>query len=98
MKPQFAAQAGTFESSDAIVLVEPLNTGDGRKTEISSSVMLQYGENIKLIVNELLNQYQMEDIHLIIKDKGALELTIRARIETALKRSLGLEQGTMKES
>jgi len=96
MKPKIAAQSGTFESSDVIVLIEPLPENSGRKLEISSTVMQQYGDSFKQIVTDMLDQYNMTDIHLIAKDKGALEPTIKARIETAIKRSLNLQQGTIK--
>ncbi len=95
MKPKIAAQSGTFESSDVIVLIEPLPKGSGRKIEISSTVMQQYGESFKKIVDEMLDFYEMTDIHLIAKDKGALEPTIKARLETAIKRSLGQQEGTI---
>jgi citrate lyase subunit gamma (acyl carrier protein) len=95
MKPKIAAQSGTFESSDVIVLIEPLPNKSGRKIEISSTVMQQYGESFRQIVEDMLDLYDMTDIHLIAKDKGALEPTIKARLETAIKRSLGQQEGTL---
>jgi len=97
MKPKIPAQAGTFESSDVIVLIEPLPDKSGRRIEISSSVMQQFGESFNKIVIDLLDQFEMTDIHLIAKDKGALEPTIKARLETAIKRSLDLQEGTLKQ-
>lgn len=88
MKPIKSAQAGTFESSDAIVLIEPMADSSGRKIEIESAVMLQYGENLRSILVEILDSYQLTDLHIIIKDKGALEPVLRARIETAIERSI----------
>jgi len=96
MKPKIAAQSGTFESSDVIVLIEPLPEGSGRKIEISSTVMQQFGASFRQIVDEMLDQYEMTDIHLIAKDKGALEPTIKARLETAIQRSLDQQEGTVK--
>jgi citrate lyase subunit gamma (acyl carrier protein) len=96
MKPKIAAQSGTFESSDVIFLIEPLPENSGRKLEISSTVMQQFGENFKRIVTEMLDQYDITDIHLIAKDKGALEPTIKARLETAILRSLEEQEGTLK--
>jgi len=95
MKPKIAAQAGTFESSDVIFLIEPLPKGAGRKLELTSTVMQQFGESLKRIVVEMLDQFEMTDIHLIAKDKGALEPTIKARLETAIKRALGQQEGTL---
>lgn len=96
MKPKIAAQSGTFESSDVIFLIEPLPKNSGRKLDLSSTVMLQFGDSFKRIVDEMLDQYEMTDIHLIAKDKGALEPTIKARLETAIKRSLDEQEGTVK--
>ena len=96
MKPKIAAQSGTFESSDVIFLIEPLPDNSGRKLEISSTVMQQFGASFNQIVVEMLDQYQLTDIHLIAKDKGALEPTIKARLETAIKRSLDQQEGTLK--
>ncbi len=95
MKPKMPAQSGTFESSDVIILIEPLPSRSGRKIEISSTVMKQYGASFTQIVDEMLDKFDMTDIHLIAKDKGALEPTIKARLETAIKRSLGQQEGTL---
>jgi citrate lyase subunit gamma (acyl carrier protein) len=95
MKPINPAQSGTFESSDVIVLIEPMPKNSGRKIEISSTVMQQFGASFQQIVTDMLDQYDLTDIHLIAKDKGALEPTIKARLETAIKRSLGQQEGTL---
>ena len=58
--------------------------------------MQQFGANFNRIIVEMLDQYDMTDIHLIAKDKGALEPTIKARLETAIKRSLDEQEGTLK--
>jgi len=36
------AQAGSFESSDIMILIKPSEENSGRKLEIDSNVMLQY--------------------------------------------------------
>ncbi len=95
MTPKFKAQAGTFESSDIMILIEPLEKDSGRKVDISSTVILQFEDDIKATINQVLDKLQIEDLHLIAKDKGALTQTIEARVETAVKRSLGIQEGTM---
>lgn len=95
MKPISAAQSGTFESSDVIVLIEPMPKNSGRKIEVSSTVMQQFGVSFRKIVDDMLDLYELTDLHLIAKDKGALEPTIKARLETAIKRSLGQQEGTL---
>ena len=89
------AQSGSFESSDIIVLIEPVAKNKGRNIEIDSTVMLEYGESIEKLILQKLDDYAISDIHLIVKDKGALEPTINARLETAILRSSNLQKGTL---
>ena len=95
MTPKFKAQAGTFESSDIMVLIEPVDEGTGRQVDLSSTVMLQFEEDIKATINQVLDEMKIGHVHLIAKDKGALNPTIKARVETAIKRSLGIQEGTL---
>jgi citrate lyase subunit gamma (acyl carrier protein) len=87
MKPKIPAQAGTLESSDALVLVEPVSEGAGRRIELESNVMMQYGRHIRQQVTAMLDQLGVADVRIMVKDKGALDAAIRARVETALRRS-----------
>lgn len=89
------AQSGSFESSDIIVLIEPVAKDKGRHIEIDSTVMLEYGESIEKLILQKLDDYAISDIHLIVKDKGALEPTINARLETAITRASNLQKGTL---
>ena len=89
------AQSGSFESSDIIVLIEPVAKDKGRHIEIDSTVMLEYGESIERLILQKLDDYAISDIHLIVKDKGALEPTINARLETAIIRASNLQKGTL---
>lgn len=85
MKIQKASFAGTMESSDAQVTIEP-GTGTIDLT-IESSVMNQYGRQIKVTVLETLEALEITDAKIIVIDKGALECTIKARVECAVFRS-----------
>ena len=78
------AVAGTMESSDVYVEVEPCN--DGIKIELESVVLKQFGESIKNTVIEVLAQQDVKNALIRIKDRGALDCVIRARVETALFR------------
>ena len=60
-----------------------------------STVMLQYGDDIQKMIISKLDEYDISDIRIIAKDKGALNPTITARIETALKRASNLQKGTL---
>ena len=82
-----SAAAGTLESSDCMVTVEP---GEGISLDLSSSVMNQYGRQIKATVLETLDRLQVESGHITVVDKGALDCTIKARVECAVFRSCGV--------
>jgi len=81
------AQAGTFESSDILILVQQNIGKTGRFLEIDSTVFSEYGESIRETINSVLDEFGVDEIHLTAKDKGALIPTIKARTETAIKRS-----------
>lgn len=81
------AMAGTLESSDAQVTVEPGT--DGIQLTLSSSVMNQYGRQIKATVLETLERLGVENAQVTVVDKGALDCTLKARVECAVYRSCG---------
>ena len=87
MEIQKAAVAGTLESSDAPVTVEP--GPGGIHLELSSSVMNQYGRQIKATVLETLERLGVTDAQVTVVDKGALDCTLKARVECAVFRSCG---------
>ena len=79
-----SAAAGTLESSDCMVTVEP---GEGITLDLSSSVMNQYGRQIKAAVLETLDRLGVQNVNVTVVDKGALECTLKARVECAVFRS-----------
>ncbi len=79
------AMAGTLESSDAQILVEP--NEEGIELLLSSSVMNQYGRQIKATVLETLERLDVKNARITVVDKGALDCTIKARVECAVFRS-----------
>lgn len=81
-----SAMAGTLESSDAQVTVEP---AEGLELHIQSSVLNQYGRQIKKTVLETLQQLEVADAKVTVIDKGALDCTLKARVECAVFRSCG---------
>jgi len=89
------AQAGSFESSDILILVEPVSEGAGRKLSIDSGVYKQYGSEIEKLIIKLLDKHKVDDIHLIANDKGAINPVIEARMETVLLRASGNQKGTL---
>ena len=79
-----SAMAGTLESSDAMVTVEPAT---GLEVSIESSVLNQYGRQIRATVLETLERLDVKDAKVIVVDKGALDCTLKARVECAVFRS-----------
>ncbi|MDR1580158.1 MAG: citrate lyase acyl carrier protein [Synergistaceae bacterium] len=79
------ASAGTLESSDCLVTVTL--SGNGIEYEgANSSIFLSRTERI---VREAMEKYSVDNASIRIQDQGALELTLRARVETAIERALG---------
>ena len=95
MKLIHSAQVGTFESSDIMILIEPADEGTGREIELNSNVILEYGDAILQTIHEILDQFEINDLKMVANDKGALSLTIKARVETAIKRALNIQEGTL---
>ncbi|WP_439185623.1 citrate lyase acyl carrier protein [Carboxylicivirga taeanensis] len=96
MELKSKAQAGSFESSDVLIMVEPVDKGAGRTIELKSIVMQQFGDDLLRQIHSELDGFNINDVRLIVNDKGALPPTISARLETALKRAAHLQTGTLK--
>ena len=80
-----AATAGTMESNDIMVTLEPAEAG-GIQIDLTSNVLQQFGAQIRSVITETLTEYGVENAAV---DKGALDCTIRARVTAALFRSAG---------
>lgn len=85
------ALAGTLESSDCMVTIEP---GDGSvDLELESAVIHQYGNQIRKVTLETLERLGVDSAKVRVVDKGALDCTIKARVECAVYRSTGQKAG-----
>ena len=80
------ASAGTMESSDAYVEIEP---AEDLQLQLESVVLGQFGEAIEAVVRDVLREQGVEKASVRIVDRGALECVLRARVETAVKRGKG---------
>ncbi len=78
------ALAGTLESNDVLVTVAP---GQGVAVHIESVVLKQFGEQIRNTVLDTLAQLQVTDAEVRLNDMGALDCTIAARVEAAVRRA-----------
>ena len=85
MEIKKAATAGTLESSDCMVTVEP---GEGKVDfSLESSVINQYGNQLRKVALETLKNLDIDNVRITIVDKGALDCTVRARVAAALTRA-----------
>lgn len=83
------AQAGTMQSSDIMVFVEP---ADALKIEIESTVAKQFEHLIRAKADEVLAGLEVQSGYVRISDRGALDYAIEARLKTAVMRSAGGER------
>ena len=81
------AKAGTLESNDILIMVMPNDLGR-IELELESIVMPQFGEVIRQVIVNKAQEMGIEGITIKAQDKGALDYTIGARVETAIKRAL----------
>lgn len=80
------AVAGTLESSDIYVMVEPAQT---LEIEVQSVVYQQFGQQIRESILEVARELGVESGKISVNDKGAIDCVIKARVETAIKRAEG---------
>ena len=86
LKLKKAAVAGTLESSDVMISVEPGCQG-ATEIEITSEVKELFGKAIEQTVRDVLQEFQVESAYVVVRDKGALDFAIRARMECAVCRA-----------
>lgn len=84
MKILKKVQAGTMQSSDLMVFLEPAET---LSVTIESTVLKQFGALIRAKVDQVLARHGVESGEVRITDRGALDYAIEARLETALARA-----------
>ncbi len=85
MEIKVKAVAGTLESSDMYVIIEPNATGI--ELEIESVVMGQYGDDIRRVILEALEELGVTSAKVLVNDKGAIEPVIKSRIQTVVTRA-----------
>ena len=78
------AVAGTRESSDVLVRVEPCD--HCLEIVIESPVRRQFYEDIKKVVDLTLADFSVTKGRICLNDRGALDCVIAARLETAILR------------
>jgi len=85
MEIESKAQAGTMQSSDMMVYVEP---AEQLIIEIESTVIKQFEHLIRERIEQQLTLMNITKGLIRVSDRGALDYAITARIETAVQRSM----------
>lgn len=90
------AVAGTLESSDMLIMLEP---GDGKiEIELESSVEKQFGKQIRELMINVLKKHDIDSVKIKAVDKGAIDYVIKARLTTAIYRSAEVKEYTWEEN
>ncbi len=87
MAKAIAGKQGDKVRSDCYVEFRTKRSG-GLKIEVKSKVQSMFGKSIRNLAEEMLNFFEIKNAELYIEDYGALEPTLMARIEIAIKRAL----------
>ena len=86
MKIVKKGQAGTMQSSDLMVTVEPADT---LTIEIQSTVKKQFEHLIRARLEQVSGKLGVASGKISVSDRGALDYAIEARLEAALNRAGG---------
>ena len=78
------ASAGTMQSSDLMVVVEP---SDNLQVEIESTVKKQFEHLIRARILSTLQELGVGAGRIQVSDRGALDYAIAARVEAAIRRA-----------
>ncbi|MDR1965642.1 MAG: citrate lyase acyl carrier protein [Synergistaceae bacterium] len=79
------ASAGSVESSDCLVTVTP---ADSIEIDYSGANKKIFEKRTEAMTRAILAEYSVTAGRVHIQDQGAIEITLRARIETAVERAL----------
>lgn len=82
------AHAGTLESGDILIQIFPAEKA-GLAIELDSSVALQFGKQIENVIRTTAEELRLDNALIRAFDKGALDCTIRARVQAAAARATG---------
>jgi citrate lyase subunit gamma (acyl carrier protein) len=86
------AEAGIQDKGDVVIHLKPGLVGSGIQLDITSKVMALFGDQIRASVLEEIAAYGLTDLCVSVRDQGALDYAIRARVQTAIERALREEQ------
>ena len=84
-----SASAGYASGSDCQVTLMP-NESSGIVVELTgkSLILKQYGRQIRSLIETVIREQGLENVTVAVKDNGALDCTIKARILCAVSRAI----------
>lgn len=80
------AVAGTLESSDCQIVLRP-NPGQGIEIDLESDVMVMFGKSIRETIERTLKEFDVKDVFVEVRDKGALDAVLKSRLQCAVCRA-----------
>ncbi|HHU17139.1 MAG TPA: citrate lyase acyl carrier protein [Clostridiales bacterium] len=89
-------RAGTVESNDISIVIEPSDKKD-IEVELQSAVLKQFGRHIKALIIDTLQSKGVKSAYVKAVDKGAIDCVIKARTLTALYRAAESEEYVWEE-
>ena len=90
------SQAGTLESGDIMVTIDLGGAEQRIEIELDSPSMAVYGKQILETITRTLDDLGISKAYVKAQDRGALDCTISARVETAAIRALKEQGGILK--
>jgi citrate lyase subunit gamma (acyl carrier protein) len=82
------SRAGRDEKGDIVVCLSPGKENSGIQIEIESTVKSLFGDQIRASALAIVEECSLRDLKISLRDQGALDYAIRARVQTAIERAL----------
>lgn len=79
-------KCGKEKKSDCVVEVQLID--DIRDIQVSSKMKQLFGRHIENAVLDILDEFDIKGASVLVKDFGALDFVVKARIKTALREAL----------
>ena len=92
-----AGNAGDRIRSDCLVQVERVSSG-GITINLDSKVEKLYGRSIRELAIRMLEHFGLAHVRVEIRDSGALEFVLAARLEAALKQVIDSDRSYLLDS
>lgn len=89
MEIKTQAFAGSMESNDVLIMVRQ---GNGLEIELDSPLKKQFGKQIIEVIEKTVKRLGVDNIYINVQDMGALNCTIEARCEVAIRRACENEE------